>query len=154
MKRNEYISKLEQNYLLITSFLAFIFSLSFFLFDIFQMSHVSDSNFSQDYINYTFPGFHLITLFIFLSLLFTKRYIISFFLTIFYVFCNFYSFYLRDSYYYFSEFPKNPSISGIYSKLNFSDIIAFLFAVILLFWQISILLRMLIKTLQKRNGLL
>ena len=102
------------------------------------------------------PGLHFLTLFIFISLLKTKRFLLSSFLTIFYAIVFIYGLSARFNGRRLGgeEFsPKVDFLKQLYIEANSFDYLAALFISILLFWQISILLRMLIKTLQRKTEL-
>lgn len=170
MKAINYISRKEYNLLLIVTFTAFLI-----VGTIFAWQAVKDYNYSiyheqisllhqanygrpggfpygQDL--YVLPGLHFLTLFIFIALLKTKKFLIPLLLTVFYLFTILYGLSAR----YESNILASPSIhlnlyKEIYLIANIYDFTAFFFAVILLFWQISILLRMLIKTIQRKRVL-
>jgi len=168
MKSNILISKGEHYSLLIFAFIALLFVISVISFE-----HIKEYNYTvaetqnelrtkanaESIIKFSgtngrefFPGLHLLTLFIFIALLKTKMYFISSTLTIFYSYM--FIFGLSASYYNSllggEEFsPKVDFLTRIYRSANNLDYIAASFISILLFWQISILLRMLFK---KLNG--
>jgi len=172
MKANNYISKKEHRLLLIVSFIAFIFVALTFCCDI-----IKDYNYSiykeqqslEHLANYNrvggisgsspitvLPLIHFLTLFIFLALLKTKKFLLPLFLTVFYATVFIYG--LSASYYEGllggEEFsPKVDFFTRVYRVADGSDCLAALFILILLFWHISILLRMLIKTLQRKTEL-
>ncbi len=173
MKANNYISKREYKSLLIVSFTAFVFALS-----IFSLQGIKDYNdaISKEQnklerlantepiisfavcggIDYRVPFLHFLTLFIFVALLKTKRFILSSFLTIFYAVVFIYGLSTRydGSRLGGEEFsPKVDFLDKVYRAATDFDYLAALFISILLFWQISILLRMLIKTLQRKTEL-
>ena len=155
MKANDYISKRERKLLLIFAFATFVFVLSVFIYDAIRIDNLSNSPFSGSVVR-TLPGLHFLTLFIFIALLKTKRFILSSFLTSFYAVVFIYG--LSISYYGRllggEEFsPKVGFYQRLYRQANSFDYLAAFFISILLFWQISILLRMLIKTLQKEQTL-
>lgn len=152
MRANEHISKLEHKLLLVIAFTVFAFGLLCFLGDV-----VADINravsstqfeFSNCGIFYSFPLIYLSSAFIFVALLLTKRFLLSSLLTLSYILLIVYAIYVR-----FETFADNR-----FGELSFSfveqmkiavfyyDHIIFTLASILLFWQTSILLRMLIKT--------
>ena len=120
-----------------------------------RMSELSNSRFSHS-INPDRGLLHFLTFFIFLALLKTKRFLLSTFLTIFYAFVFVYG--ISAGYYARrlggEEFsPKVYFFDSVYRGADIFEYVAALFISILLFWQISILLRMLIKTLQKERAL-
>jgi hypothetical protein len=154
MKANKYISVGEHKSLLCVSFIAFVFVLLIFVSDFYNINTDSSSIFPQT--NYTLPGLHFFTLFIFLALLKTKRFLLSSLLTAFYAVVFIYALSLRydGARLGGEEFsPKVDFLDKVYRAATDYDYIAAIFISILLFWQISILLRMLIKTLQKENVL-
>jgi hypothetical protein len=88
-------------------------------------------------------------------LLKTKRFLLPFFLTLLYASIFIYGLFVRATY---SGFDSDSFLdSSLIERINLVvldfDILAAFFISILLFWQISILLRMLIKTLQKESVL-
>jgi hypothetical protein len=98
------------------------------------------------------PLFHFLTLFIFIAVRKTKRFLLSLFLTVFYAFLFIYGLSARYNAGRLGgeEFsPKVAFLDQVYRGADNIDCIAAVFISILLFWQISILLRMLIKTLQR-----
>ncbi len=172
MKANNYISKKEHRLLLIVAFLAFVFVASTFCWDIIRDYNyfVSKEQQSLEHLaNYNrvggisgssqitvMPLLHFLTLFIFLALLKTKKFLLPLFLTVFYATVFIYG--LSASYYESllggEEFsPKVDFFTRVYRVADGSDYLAAFFISILLFWQISILLRMLIKTLQRKTEL-
>ncbi len=171
MRANEYVSKREHKLLLIVAFTAFVFVTLFFCWNI-----IKNYNYSVYYelqrleylANYNREGgmsipsrkvvplLHLLTLFIFLALLKTKKFLLPLFLTVFYAIVFIYG--LSVGYYESllggEEFsPKVGFFDRVYCIADGFDYLAFLFISILLFWQISILLRILIKTLQRKTEL-
>ncbi len=107
-------------------------------------------------IDYRVPLLHCLTFFIFVALLKTKRFILPSFLTIFYAVVFIYGLSARydGSRLGGEEFsPKVDFLDKVYRAATDFDYLAALFISILLFWQISILLRMLIKTSQRKTEL-
>ncbi len=170
MKASNFISKKEHRLLLIIAFTVFLFVFSIFTLQVvkdynysvsedqrqlkFQADGASSPRFSSD--NYVLPGLHFLTLFIFIALLKTKRFLLSSSLTVFYaiVFIYVLSARYNGSRLGGEEFsPKVHFLDQIYRAADSFDYLAALFISILLFWQISILLRMLIKTLQRKTEL-
>ncbi|MBA4121053.1 MAG: hypothetical protein H0X72_01135 [Acidobacteria bacterium] len=165
MKANNLISKNEHKLLLIVSFIAFLFVLSIFTLQVIkdynysvsekqqeiknQVSGKPSPRFSSSAGGHTIPGLHFLTLFIFLALLKTKKFLLSSLLTVFYVFCIIYGLWLNIS--QFDEhITKVSFVEQLSLVANTFDYLGFFLASVLLFWQISILLRMLIKTLQRK----
>ena len=172
MKANKYISKREHKFLLITAFMAFMFTLSVVSFQVVksytdtvvesQKERKNQANsektirFSNHGMNYNFPLFHFLTFFVFALLLITKRFLLSSFLTVCYAVLFIYGLSARykGARLGGEEFsPKVDFLDQVYRAADSLDYIAAFFISILLFWQISILLRMLIKTLQKDEAL-
>lgn len=171
MKVNNYVSKKEHRLLLIVAFTAFVYVVSAFTFEavngynqyISEQQNVLKNQadgkpnlrFSgTDGIN-QIPGLHILTLFIFAALLKTKRFLLPVILTVFYATGFIYSLFVRANYSGFDSpnFLQSSFFEQIYLVSNLFDFLAFFFILILLFWQISILLRMLIKTLQRKRVL-
>lgn len=172
MKANSYISKREHKLLTTFAFVVFIFVLLFI-----SLSIIYDYNYSvsetqkelqsqanaKPRIKFSggngltfFPLFHLLTFFIFVALLKTRRFLPPFLLTIFYIFIFIYGLSARFKGRQLGgeEFsPKVDLHKQLYYAADGYDHFAALFILILLFWQISILLRMLIKTVQRKNVL-
>ncbi len=158
MKANNYISKIEHKLLLSIAFMAFIFVLTIITLQVVVSYNQSASNsgFSGTNDTITMPLFHFLTLFIFIALLKTKRFLLSLFLTVFYalVFICGLSVRFNAGRVGGEEFsPKVSFLNQVYRGADNFDYIAAVFISILLFWQISVLLRMLIKTLQKKTEL-
>ena len=162
MKANKYVSKSEHFALLTVAFIAFIIVLSIFAwqasaaYDNFFAERASRIRFSGSANEFQTPPFHLLTLFIFVAILKTKRFLLSAFLTVLYAVVFIYG--LSAGYdggrLGGEEFsPKVDFLDKVYRAAFDFDYVAALFISILLFWQISILLRMLIKTLQKERAL-
>lgn len=157
MKINLFISKNERSSLLIFAFAAFMFVFSVIFLDIIETIENQNSAFAIDYVRHTLGGFHLITLFIFLSLLGARKFVFSTLLTSVYFFLIFYAVRIRyeddvilsSPNLHFFLLEEVSFIEKILTIFSTYDYIAVFFASTLLFWQISILLRMLIKTLQK-----
>nr|MBA2736869.1 hypothetical protein [Pyrinomonadaceae bacterium] len=168
----KYISKNEYKLLLVVAFIAFVFVALTFCYAIVKDYNYSVNKEQQrlEYLaNYNREGgmsgsspvlivplLHFLTLFIFLALFKTKRFLVPLFLTVFYATVFIYG--LSESYYAGllggEEFsPKVDFFARIYRVADNSDYLVAIFISILLFWQISILLRMLIKTSQKESVL-
>jgi hypothetical protein len=150
MKAINYISRKEHYLLSIVAFSAFVFVALPFVFEIVKFSNYNSAGFSSS--NTTFslvPPFHFLTLFIFLSILKTKRFLLPVLLTVLYAVIFIFGLVIRIS---DNEFfsPEEVLLSKIYYAARGFDYLAALFISILLFWQISILLRMLIKTKQRK----
>ena len=162
MKTNKYISKTEHKLLLIVAFIAFIIFSAIFAgqvteaYDNFFADRTSKIRFSGSGNQFQAPLFHLLTLFIFAAILKTKRFLLSSFLTVFYALVFIYGLSARydGGLLGGEEFsPKVDFLDKVYRAATDFDYLAALFISILLFWQISILLRMLIRTLQKESVL-
>ncbi len=156
MKANKYVSKKEHKLLLIVAFIAFIFVALTFCGDL-----IKDHNYNREggfsgSGPLVIPLLHFLTLFIFIALFKTKRFLLSSFLTVFYAIVFIYGLSARynGSRLGGEEFsPKVDFLDQVYRGANSFDYLASLFISILLFWQISILLRMLIKTTRRKNEL-
>lgn len=171
MKANNYISKKEHRLLLIIAFVAMMFVLSSFISEGIKSYNISVSENQQKlenlangyppvsfptYNDYSIAGFHLLIVFIFASLLITKRFLLPFFLTIFYAACLSYSVPARfDAKRLGSEefSPHVNFIKKIYFEADSFDYVAAFFILILLAWQLSILLRIFNKFQQYKNVL-
>jgi hypothetical protein len=172
MKANKYISQKEHKSLLIIAFISFIFVALTFCYGIIKdynysvykqhqkLGHLASYNreggISGSSPRLIMPALHLLTLFIFIALLKTRRFLLSSFLTVFYAIVFIYglSALYNGSRLGGEEFsPKVDFFDQVYFAANGFDYLAAFFISILLFWQISILLRMLIKTLQRKPKL-
>lgn len=172
MKANSYISKKEQKLLLLVAFIVFVFVALAFSYDIIKdynyfvdkeqqrLEYLANYNreggISGSHSTAVIPALHFLTLFIFLALLKTKRFLLSSFLTVFYAIVFIYGLSARynGSRLGGEEFsPKVDFLDQVHRAANSFDYFAALFISILLFWQISILFRMLIKTLQRKTEL-
>lgn len=153
MKANDYISKKEHTFLTVFVFTAFVFVLSVFTSEEIRIHNLSISPFSSSNYANAMPGLHFLTFFIFVALLKTKRFLLSSLLTIFYAVVFIYGLSIRynASRLGGEEFsPKFDFLDQVYRAANGFDYLAALFISILLFWQISILLRILMKTTQRK----
>jgi hypothetical protein len=159
MKANEYISKQEHKFLLIFAFTIFVFA-----FSVFSTELIEDYNraipetqfeFSNCGIFYSFPPAYLSSIFILFALLLTKRFLLSLLLTLSYILLIVYAIYVRFETFADSLFGELSFgfIEQMEIVVYYYDYVIFTLTLILLFWQISILLRMLIKTLQRKNEL-
>lgn len=151
MKSSSYISQNERKLLLIVSFASIIFVLSAITYDFVKVFTVYKSQFSGQTPN-TFPLFHLFTVLIFASLIKTKRFLLPLLLTSIYAAMIPYGLFLRYNGRRLGGEEFSPQVDfhdKVLSAANELDYIAAAFISILLFWQISILFRMLIK---KLNG--
>lgn len=172
MRANDYISNREHKLLLVVAFISFIFVALTFCYGIAKdynysvykqqqrVEHLASYNreggISGSNPRIIMPGLHFFTLFIFIALLKTKRFLLSSFLTVFYAIVFIYglSAIYNGGRLGGEEFsPKVDFFDQVYLAANGFDYLAAFFISILLFWQISILLRMLIKTLQRTNVL-
>ncbi len=159
MKANEHISIREHKFLLIIAFTIFVFA-----FSVFSTEVIADYNravsetkfeFSNCAISYSFPPAYLSSIFIFIALLLTKRFFLSVVLTLSYILLIVYAIRVRFETFADSRFGELSFgfTEQMESTVFYYDYIIFTFTLILLFWQISILLRMLIKTLQGKTEL-
>ncbi len=172
MVANNYVSKREHKLLTTFAFVVFIFVLLFISLSIIQdynysvaqtQKELQSQADSQPRIKFSggngltfFPLFHLLTFFIFVALLKTKRFLLPLLLTVFYTFVFIYGLSARFKGRQLGgeEFsPKVDLHKQLYYAADGYDFFAALFILILLFWQISILLRMLIKISQRKNVL-
>lgn len=167
---NNYISKREHKLLTAFAFVVFGFVLLFISLSIIQDYNYSVSETQKELMSQAnaqsnikfsggngltfFPLFHLLTFFIFVAVFKTKRFLLPLLLTILYTFLFIYGLSARfkGSQLGGEEFsPKVDLHRQLYYAADGYDYFAALFILILLFWQISILLRMLIKTSQRKN---
>lgn len=116
-----------------------------------EANNEKGASFSISCSGWTVPGFHLISFFILVSLIRTKKFIVSLFLTKIYLIFFTYSIYLSKEY-LFSD-SLTGGVGRIFESLYYFDYVGAFFILILLFWQSSILLRMLIKNIQRKNVL-
>ncbi len=154
------------------AFIAFIFSIAGFI-----AYNNKDSNEREAYYRiqdekkaknepvfsgpYCFPDRHpqllrSIVLFVgatFFSLCFAKRYLLSFLFTIASLTSFIYWFVDTRKELVYDELGVIKGVNRIFYKAGDFDLTVFFLVSILFFWQISILLRMLIKTLQRKNEL-
>ncbi len=177
MKANNYISKSEHKLLLFFAFIIFVLAFSSFTSQIIENYNKSVSVKQEELkekanyiktneVNFEFyiltradprPFYSLfiilLSLFTFLALLKTKKFLLPSFSTSF-SFLIFFAWF-----FYFNNTINNnetqpPNLSTrLLIIATFFDYLVFSLVSILLFWQISILLRMLIKTLQKEKAL-
>jgi len=156
MQTNYYISRREHNLLLILASTSVVFAFSNFAYqlinhfikpiDSFVLYDISRGS--------LLPTFNFLTLGIFIALFKSRRFIISSLMTSLSFIIFAYEFYsrvriiLRDD-----PFPELSLTEQLLMIANYFDYTVFLIVSVLLFWQISILLRMLIKTLQKDEAL-
>lgn len=169
MKTNKHISKKEFKGLLILGLLASVFafsSLAFTSINAFnesvaeeQMRLGLEANGYSVFEFYSFvrgsffPLFCILSLFIFVALLKTKIFAVSSLLTLLNFSMFIYEIYLRRGIFFDESFANFGFIEKLFIIGNIFDYLTFLIVSILLFWQISILLRMLIKTSQRKNVL-
>jgi hypothetical protein len=175
MKANNYISKIskrEHKLLLVVSFAAFVFSIAGFLTYNIKADLAKSEYFREQEINeaenkpvlagpYCFPDKHPQFLFsiillagsTFISLYFTQRYLLPFLFTIASLTMFGYWFFDTREALFYAESDFIKGVDRFFYNAGDFDLAVFFLSSILLFWQISILLRMLIKTTQKENGL-
>lgn len=153
MKTNNYISEREYKLLLITSFASFLFVASIFVLHAVQNINCTNSGFSGCHRKIVMPGLHIFTLFIFFALLKTKRFLLSSSLNLLYAVFFIFGLYTRFGLPLLEEdfVPEVSFFARIYRAAEYFDYLSGLFISILLFWQISILLRMLFKNTRKIN---
>lgn len=107
-------------------------------------------------VDYRIAPFHFFTFFIFLAILKARNFLLSSLLTFSYAFVFVYglSAKFRAARLGGDEFsPRVDFFDQVFRAAGASDYIIAFFISILLFWQISILLRILIKTLQRKSKL-
>ena len=169
MKANKYISKKEHISLVIFSFAVFGFVFTINTLEVARFYNYSVSEkqeklqsqadgtphiqFSGSNGPHLPAGLHFLTLFIFIALLKTKRFLFSSFLTVFYAIVFIYGLYARYGLWGEEFSPKVDFLEKLYRVADTFDYLAAVFISILLFWQVSILLRIFIKTLQSKNQL-
>jgi Zn-dependent protease with chaperone function len=172
MKANNYISKIEHKLLLIVALAALIFSIAGSAayakkdsderdeYDRIQAENIVNNEpvFSGAYCH---PDKHPQFLFsiilllglTFCSLCFAKKYLLSSSLTFASVLMFVYWFINTQKLLSDNESPTIKGLDRLFYKAGDFDIVVCSLVSILLFWQISILLRMLVKTLQTKNEL-
>ncbi len=155
MKANKYISESEHKLLLTFAFISFVLAYSNFAYQI--VDHFTKPKALFEFYDMKrasfIPLFNFLTLFIFIALFKSKRYTISSLLTLFSFVIFGYEFYRGVKILVYTPIPELNIIEKLLLIANYFDYIVFLIVSILLFWQISILLRMLVKTLQTKNEL-
>ncbi len=178
MQANEYISKKGHQILLIMTFVSFVLAVSSFAFSCVKIYNESISEIQQDlereanYVNTDKLSFGIyvltpapiapflilaevfLTFITFLFLLKPGKFFLSSFSTIL-SFLLFVFWFVSTRYLVLgiTDSPKPQGLEGILTHSNGFDFILLFFVSILLFWQISILLRMLIKTMQRKSEL-
>lgn len=171
MKTHNYISKREKTALLTFTFAIVVFVLTGFISEGIvryntsvaetwrniecQTSAYPCPSFSSNYVDYTIPDFHLLIVFIFASLLKTKRFLLPFLLTIIYAASLIYSIPARFDARRLGGEEFSPYVNvfnKLYFEANYFDYTATFFILILLFWQISILFRIFNKIRQNKIG--
>ena len=165
--------KREKRILSIIAFAGFLF-----VFTTFSFEHIADYNYAVSKeqnkleslsnnqqvlsfsacggVDYRIAPFHFFTLFIFLSILKSRKFLLSSFLTLFYAVIFIYglSAKFKGARLGGEKFsPHVDFLDQVFRAAGISDYIIAFFISGLLFWQISILLRMLIKTLQRKTEL-
>lgn len=170
---NNYISKLEVKLIRIFAFLLFVIVVFFISLSIVNEYNYFVSETQNDLLNQAnaesnirfsggsgiifFPLFHIFNFFIFIAIYKTKRFLLPFLLTIFYTIIFIYGLSARFKAGQLGgeEFsPKVELHKQLFYAANSYDYFVAAFILILLFWQITILLRILLKTLQRKNNLL
>jgi hypothetical protein len=172
MNANRLISNKERKLLLIIAFAAFIFSIAGSVIysvkaDIKRSEYYSEQEENKAQNKpifsgpYCFPDKHpqllrsivLLAGVTFFSLCFAKRYLLSSLITTASLSVFVYWFIDTRKLLSDNESPVVKGLDRIFYRAGDIDLIVFLLVSILLFWQISILLRMLIKTLQRKTEL-
>jgi len=176
MEANNHISKSEHKLLLIVAFMTFVFAFSNFTSQTIQNYNDSVSkqqeelkekaNKANDEISFGLyilgradlrPFYNLslifLSLFIFLALKKSKIFLLSSLFTVC-SFLIFFAWFVDYNHAINSNETKPPTVlERLLIIASIFDYIVFVCVSILLFWQISILLRMLIKTLQRKTEL-
>ena len=155
MKANNYTSKKEHKLLLIVVFITVILAFSNLTYQIIE-HYTNPASFGIYDMKRAslLPSFNFLTIFIFVALLKSKRFIVSTLLTFFSFIIFVREFYIAVKLILlYNLFPELSLVEQLLLIANYFDYIVFFIVSILLFWQISILLRMLIKTLQRKNEL-
>jgi len=177
MKANNYISKREHKFLLVFAFIVFVLAFSSFTSHIIESYNDSVSQTQEklekkaNYVKTNEVSFEfydltrtdprpfynlfisLLSLFAFLALLKTKKFVLPSFFTAFsfLIFSTWFISFNRAINHNETQPPNLLERFLIIAAIF--DYVVFSFVSILLFWQISILLRMLVKTLQKDEAL-
>jgi len=174
MKANKFISKKEYKLLLIVAFIAFIFAFTNCASDTLEKynQQIQEEQIElKDKANGNYAAFSVydngwdghplirfalvfLTVLIFLALRKTRKFIFSMYFTIV-PFLIFIRWFIKINYAISTNETAHEYsvLDRIFTVATTFDYIVFLFVSILLFWQISILLRMLIKTLQRKTEL-
>ncbi len=155
MKANSYIPAKERRLLLILAFISVILAFLSLAYQIIEHYTKPASIGIYDMKQASLlPWFNFLTLFIFIALLKSKKFIISTLLTLFSFIIFAYEFYsVVRIIILFNPIPELSFVEKLLLIANYFEYINFFLVSILLFWQISILLRMLIKTLQRKTEL-
>lgn len=170
MKTNNHISKKEFKLLLVVSFITSVIAFSNFTFQVIEKYYDSVSeqqtelrkqaNNEPTFGIYSFerassiPFLNFLSFFIFIILYKSKRFLVSSLLTLLIFIPLAYEFYRGFRFIlFYNPLPERSFSELLFLFANRFDYFVFLFVSILLFWQISILLRMLIKTLQRKAEL-
>ncbi len=172
MKANRFTSNKEHKLLLAVALAAFIFSIAGFLSYTIKADNerseyyrIQEENKANNKISfsgpYCYPDKHPQLLFsilllvgsTFLSLCVTKRYLLSSLFTVSSFTTFVYWFFDTRKKLSYAEADFVKGIDRIFYNAGDFDLTVLLLVSIILFWQISILLRMLIKTSQKENVL-
>jgi len=170
MKANNYISNKERRLIQIAAFILVIFVVLNFCFETINTYNYSVSERQKELAAQAgakvikisgsypppMPAFHFASIFIFIALLRAKRFIASLLLTIFYLSIFVYGLVARFNGGRLGGEEFSPEFNffhKIYYGARDFDILASVFILILVFWQIRILLRILIKSLQRKDAL-
>lgn len=173
MKANKYISKKEHILLILFAFVFFAFVSSILILDVIRSYNYSVFEEQQNFkilangepiIRFSgnsgpdllMPGFHILSLVVFVVVFKSKRFLLSLFLTLFYAATFIYGLAARydGSLLGGEEFsPKVGFFEKLYRESNAFDYLAAFFISILLFWQISIVFRIFRRFVQRKNQL-
>jgi hypothetical protein len=171
MKKSNYVSSKEHKLILITAFVWFGLVAITFIWEIGGFYNEAVSRQQQELAlqagvkpepafsissNPTMPGFHFLSIFILAALYKTKRFIAPLLLTIIYFATFLYGLTVKFDSGQLGGEEFSPEFSlchKLYYGTSDFDFLAAFFISILLFWQISILLRILIKSLQRKDAL-
>ena len=171
MNANKYVSKSEHILLVLVAFVLFTFISSVLILDVInsynyavlegQRNLMSHAN-GEPIIRFSggsgqmMPGFHILSLFVFVALFRSKRFIVSLFFTIFYSTILIYEIGLRYDYGLLGGevyLPKLDFIQKLYRGADPFDYIIALFLLILLLWHSSIFIRVFHKFVHRKNKL-
>ena len=175
MKAKYLISNKEHRLFLAVAFAAFIFSISGYIsytvkadFERSEYFRIQEEKMARNELVFSGPYCHpdrhpqflfsivLLSGAVFLSLCFAKLYLFSFFFTIVSISRFIYRFFETGNEFFYDQLGILSGINRIFhyaGEFDLNIVVLFLLS-ILLFWQFSILLRILVKTFQKNKKLL